>query len=341
MSEETYFLHDRKEILKLLEAQNHEILDWVCKRRYAYPHGYTNPRLYAAHVYAVIENFLAEFSETLDGSIKDQTLTADYMVPALLERFDFPMYFVDENLLEALMQTDLTKSMTLEELKFPFPAMMLFYPLEFTRKHFGGYLNWSILAHTGTHLQVNYPFFSRAGGRIPFVNQTFTQDNLICLYSFKESEHTPSTFSVFHPLSGTSLNSLMDLKMKDYTPGKPWNIPELQIEKFDEQKDTHRVNQFTSLAMKVLLTMTIRPDLITNSVLERPESFKKGRVREALWSPRWIGKGYKKLYEKKSQTGTHASPETHFRKGHWRDQKHGPNLELVKTIWIEPVWVNL
>lgn len=32
--------------------------------------------------------------------------------------------------------------------------------------------------------------------------------------------------------------------------------------------------------------------------------------------------------------------ETHWREGHFRSQRHGPALSLVKVIWIRPVWVN-
>lgn len=35
-----------------------------------------------------------------------------------------------------------------------------------------------------------------------------------------------------------------------------------------------------------------------------------------------------------------TSPRPHLRRGHIRNQKHGPKLQFIKRIWIEPVFVN-
>lgn len=37
--------------------------------------------------------------------------------------------------------------------------------------------------------------------------------------------------------------------------------------------------------------------------------------------------------------GTHTSPRPHWRKGHWRAQRHGEGNSLVKRIFIRPVFV--
>lgn len=58
-------------------------------------------------------------------------------------------------------------------------------------------------------------------------------------------------------------------------------------------------------------------------------------------SPIIIGENYRIKRERVEATGTHASPQTHWRSGHWRQQPIGKrdNPEY-KTIWIEPVLVN-
>lgn len=38
--------------------------------------------------------------------------------------------------------------------------------------------------------------------------------------------------------------------------------------------------------------------------------------------------------------GTHSSPTTHIRRGHWRNQVHGPGRAERKLIWVPPVVVN-
>ncbi len=58
--------------------------------------------------------------------------------------------------------------------------------------------------------------------------------------------------------------------------------------------------------------------------------------------PKVIGEGYKpKVIRNYEPTGTHASPRTHWRSGHWRQQPYGKKDDpKLKTIWLEPVLVN-
>lgn len=44
------------------------------------------------------------------------------------------------------------------------------------------------------------------------------------------------------------------------------------------------------------------------------------------------------LNEVRQNSGVPAS--THWRRGHWRRQPHGPGLTLIKRLWIKPVLVN-
>jgi hypothetical protein len=67
-----------------------------------------------------------------------------------------------------------------------------------------------------------------------------------------------------------------------------------------------------------------------------------GKNSKQLIVPRVIGEGYKpKVIRNYTPTGTHASPTTHWRSGHWRQQPYGNQQEpKYKTIWIEPTLVN-
>jgi hypothetical protein len=58
-------------------------------------------------------------------------------------------------------------------------------------------------------------------------------------------------------------------------------------------------------------------------------------------SPIIIGKDYRiQRIREYSNGGTHASPRTHWRSGHWRNQPYGKrDNPQYKTIWLEPVLV--
>jgi len=82
-----------------------------------------------------------------------------------------------------------------------------------------------------------------------------------------------------------------------------------------------------------------------HEVLEIDAPTKKmgfGKNSKELIVPRVIGEGYKpKVIRNYDPVGTHASPRTHWRSGHWRQQPFGSKEDpKYKTIWIEPVLIN-
>lgn len=61
--------------------------------------------------------------------------------------------------------------------------------------------------------------------------------------------------------------------------------------------------------------------------------------------PRWIGESYQIKTERLSNSdspGTHASPRTHWRRGHWRciEPGEGKQWKESKRLWIEPILIN-
>jgi hypothetical protein len=58
-------------------------------------------------------------------------------------------------------------------------------------------------------------------------------------------------------------------------------------------------------------------------------------------SPIIIGKDYRiQRSQENFNGGTHTSPRTHWRSGHWRNQPYGKRENpQYKTIWLEPVLV--
>lgn len=67
-----------------------------------------------------------------------------------------------------------------------------------------------------------------------------------------------------------------------------------------------------------------------------------GKNSKSIIVPQVIGEGYRpKVIQDYQPTGTHASPRTHWRSGHWRWQPFGKKENPdYKTIWVEPVLVN-
>ncbi len=95
--------------------------------------------------------------------------------------------------------------------------------------------------------------------------------------------------------------------------------------------------KLTDFLLKLLLILNSRPKLIQE--VETHWGKTNGKTNpKTIWNPLWIGLSYKVTQE---SHGTHASPITHWRCGHIRNQHYGPMNSLSKVIWIEPVLVGM
>lgn len=138
----------------------------------------------------------------------------------------------------------------------------------------------------------------------------------------------------------------LDLQKNYYAEKLNPEIAE-RIFKHDAPQPTHQEDKelpkkLTMLALKIVLAMTARPQLVSSGGQTRKELARKGEViRDALWSPNFIGKDYRiQRQSSEGLGGTHASPRVHWRRGHWHNVVHGKGRALRKLDWFEPTLVN-
>jgi hypothetical protein len=93
----------------------------------------------------------------------------------------------------------------------------------------------------------------------------------------------------------------------------------------------------TTLVLKLLLFMLARPNDVQHGSIARVVKQRRTGSPIEFWHPNVMGRNY--VTAREMSAGTHASPRLHWRRGHFRNQRHGPGFSLVKTIWIEPVLV--
>ena len=111
-------------------------------------------------------------------------------------------------------------------------------------------------------------------------------------------------------------------------------------------------HQLLSLTFNFLLFMessnnTVLTDVLPSETIQECCEYKgfEKKVDTLLPKyPRWIGKNYKIKSEQSvtTESGTHASPRTHWRRGHWRciEPGEGKQWKESKRLWIEPVLIN-
>lgn len=103
-----------------------------------------------------------------------------------------------------------------------------------------------------------------------------------------------------------------------------------------------------NLALNILLILSYRPELITSDTgaqisLSRGSGRGQRRGQKTVLTPRWLGKNYQVARRLVVlPQGSHARPQTHWRKGHWRfiEPGEGKRWKKGKQIWIEPCLIN-
>ena len=103
------------------------------------------------------------------------------------------------------------------------------------------------------------------------------------------------------------------------------------------EDEVNSAKRLTEVAMQLTMIAMARPDLITSE--SKHGTAKLRGKTTTVFKMRWLGEKYRCKSEAKG--GTHASPKVHRRAGHQRKQRFGSKRCDVKTIWVEPVWVNL
>lgn len=91
-----------------------------------------------------------------------------------------------------------------------------------------------------------------------------------------------------------------------------------------------------AVVFNLLFAMAARPEYVESG--RRFGVHKKSKSE--LWTPNIIGRKYATKRDPNAETGTHASPRMHWRRGHFRQQAFGIGRTEHKIIWIEPMLVN-
>jgi len=115
------------------------------------------------------------------------------------------------------------------------------------------------------------------------------------------------------------------------------------------------IQRIRNLVVNLLLALEYSPALLSD-VVDRETTSKQGfgkplaqpskriasaSVRNTQY-PRWLGKNYQPPMSLTATMGSHASPQSHWRRGHWRilESGEGRRWKESKRIWIEPILVN-
>jgi hypothetical protein len=313
---------ERRKMWAFVECHDSELWHRCYPKIYSdyKPNEYYSPKEVSREIYGIAKKIEMDF---VGESEKYEMLWAVQAV-----KYHVPTYWVGRDLAEAVRQTVPPIEFDFAANPLPLPSMTFMLPKGF-------------LIHPEE-------------GEASFIS--FAQHKI--------GVDTPS-FIPYGPCTWASVNGAMTLMAKTNEYFHHWNIPYNAIPKvdltkldamalrFDENShssgwlssptttlaDTAFGAKVAHMIFGLLVLLEARPDLLRHSVLEKKVAAKKGsdRPRE-FWSPAVIGGDYRLRRESVDHGGTHASPMSHWVRGHYREQAHGPKLSLHKRIWIEPFW---
>lgn len=250
------------------------------------------------------------------GAIQNMTMA----VP-VLEKHDWPTYYVADKLLTALQHTN-PPMKTWKDLTLPFPGMIFMLPDKaISEPGTENYLRFVGFANVG-----NSKSYMLAGSRIPITGWPTSEERIVLFWSVNNCLVIQDcTFPISQPL----------------TPSVDWIDQQTEVhDRLRRQSNSYQESipaPFSSylagLVANFILTMTARPEWVEKSAPINSKPLKSGVF---MFNPTFIGRKYQIKYDKRpTPTGAHFT-ELRWRAGHWRTQHHGPGGQHEKEILIEP-----
>jgi hypothetical protein len=233
-----------------------------------------------------------------------------------------PIFFVSQAFAEAIAATSMPDDTHIGSFKFPFEAFVLAFPLKFMEEYTGREVCYVSVAHMGVGTERS-PILGAPDIEVPEskVGIRFLADspvpnrlsNLVSVY--KDTDKLGEAFEKYTYTDFTGIH-----------------------EESQAKDDSECLNKVVALVFKLLAILEAKPDFLVHGSCTRPESIKKGRKKDALWSPNWIGERYQ---PKEPKGGHRASPGVQRVRGHMHTYLYGPSKSLRKRIWTEPYWKGL
>ncbi len=122
------------------------------------------------------------------------------------------------------------------------------------------------------------------------------------------------------------------------------NFPDIDNSNLNDNDD-EMIQRIIALVFNMALFFMAVPDDVEDGgfvkAIKPPKSkrkLKKG-PKDELWAPNVVGRSYARSLNADGE-GTHRSPRTHWRRGHWKHVVHGKGRKERRLSWISATLVN-
>lgn len=298
----------------------------IYPKSFLLPKGYEHPEIYALSAFSGALHVLRRANPE-----EDKTQCSVHITCCSMIRYQVPTWFIGQELCEALLKTEPPQDLMIEEIQWPMPAMLFMLPLEFSQEYFGYTVPYITLAQFDKDAVLRCPL--KIYGKDPRTVEVRNEQPFIVGTMLSWESGAPLHYDFRSPIT----RPVKDLMTAPFEVISSGIITDEQV-----NRDLATDHKLINLAVNLLLAMTAEPELVTPESMIRPADKRNGVIRKrALWNPRFVGRNFRVEYEPHAPTGSHRSPHAHWRIGHWRNQRHGPQNTLTKRIWIKPCFIGL
>lgn len=286
-----------------------------------------------------------QFGNNKKDGHPDPVLRAMYMSGAMALCEGRPMFFLERELGEALLRTQLPLDLSTDDIHWRRRCMRIMLPRDLITLERAGvkrsamYLDigkaikgeWLQLTDSIENEARAFSVFRREGSSKRISVPLFSRDGMVVGTQLApDAEGMPGeNYATIRPFEGLKLN---DIKVGGH----------FETGSVYDQNDDALLNVMDHLAINILLFMGSVPleyDPSANEAPIRKMEVLRDGVRPGLWPAQFVGRS---LYRPSKTTTLHATRQTgrhlaqHWAAGHWKRQPHGPRWAERKLIWIEP-----
>jgi hypothetical protein len=304
---------------------------WFHKLKRSYPDvaGYESFSTVAQHLaFNLFSLFFCLDRELLTPQdfLADFAWSSTVLAAWTLAHNPFPVWWLDKDLFEAFDQSDIPKAVANLQVSVPFGILMLPRGIQ---NPDGESCHW-----------ISFEHFS-AGHQLPIM-----QFGLHTIASLPVDCEKLRWLTVLQ--NGTRYASTVEFAGDHLVHGSFGTVGDEGAP--DANRDVELEQQFLNRVEKIiiqtLLYLQIRPDDLTAPqkvpVSHKGQGFGGQKSSTDRLTPLIIGQQFQPQTERisRSSHSTHATPRTHWRRGHWRRVAVGEGRQERKWRWIQPVLVN-
>lgn len=255
------------------------------------------------------------------------SISNQFLVATLCDQHDVPTFFITREVVKAADSTDLPLDMKWVDIPMPHPGLVLMFERGAVKHPTDGEIGFIACGRpkAGMMLDHKYP-------KAPRARQI--SGGFVVLTAAHEMPEFPQ-FDI--SMSDVKSPTIKDIDRTKITLHETESAIGMHLSEADKD-----FNQWLAvLAIKLILVMNARPEMISHGKHLRSIKARPDRPARQFWSPNIVGASYKCQQDSGSAQPSGLTKRLHWRRGHFTRQAHGPQFSLRRTIWIEPCLVGV